>query len=583
MRLRRLTTFFLALGGLACLEGSCRRSPVPPPLPKSADAASGRPASDASAEIPETRAERGTHIALLYASDLQGEYEHCGCPSHPLGGLVRRATIVDRARAEADGVLVVDAGDMLMPALFHSDKLRPPAAGEPERRARLILSTYRRMGITAVLPAERDLAVGPQTLKRLFKSIGIPAVASNIVDRAGRPVFERDRIVIVAGVPTGIFGVVAAQPDDAALWKRWGLRATEPEAAARAEVSSLKARGAKMIVALLHLGAMGAANNLLAAVPGIDWAVEGHAGAQLQPPSVVGQARLLDAMPMGKLAGRLDIHIVGGNLSWKDRGERAQLLTIAADHRQQLADLARRAAEDKTNQLQDFYRQRREAIGKALDAELEGARRLPAAIEGSWYEGRIIPLDESIPDQQATAQLVAAYNAENARRAAAGLGVGIALTDPGAPRAVAAQGQPGDAGQEKPTRYAGSAACASCHRPEASFFATTKHAHAMAALAGNGHERRDRDPTCVGCHSTGFMLPGGTWSVGIAAGRLKDVGCESCHGPSLGHISLDDKKTTTHRLVPEEVCRGCHTPDQTNGEFDYPKFRAAILGPGHGA
>jgi hypothetical protein len=30
------------------------------------------------------------------------------------------------------------------------------------------------------------------------------------------------------------------------------------------------------------------------------------------------------------------------------------------------------------------------------------------------------------------------------------------------------------------------------------------------------------------------------------------------------------------------VCRECHTPDQTSGEFDYPRYLKAILGPGHG-
>ena len=68
----------------------------------------------------------------------------------------------------------------------------------------------------------------------------------------------------------------------------------------------------------------------------------------------------------------------------------------------------------------------------------------------------------------------------------------------------------------------------------------------------------------------------------VASTRLRDVGCESCHGPSLGHISLADKKQTTQRAVPETVCRGCHTPDRTNGEFDYRVFKQAVLGPGHG-
>jgi len=586
MRLRGLTTLFVA-AGLAGPAAGCK-APSPPghrAVEGAGGAQSGPPtASGGEAAVPETEAQRGVHLALSYGANLQGEYENCGCPSHPLGGLARRATAVDRARGEADGVLVVDAGDMLLPQVFHDDHLRPAPAGEVERRSRLILASYRRMGVTAVLPAERDLGLGPQKLKKLLKSTEVPAVASNLVDGQGRPLFDRDRLITVAGIPIGIFGVLAPLPEDVSAWKSWGVHTTDPVAAARDEVASLRARGAKMVLALLHLGPMEAATRLLQEVPGIDWAVQGHTGMQLDPPSVANGARLLDAMSEGKLVGRLDIHVVGGSFTFKDRGARAQVLTIIADHRKQLAELARRAAEDrsKSGELQDFYRQRREAIQKALDRELGEAKALPPRIEGSWYEGRIIPLDADIPDQQGVAQLVAAYNAESARRAAAGLGVGIKLVDPHAQR-TASVARAEDAGQEKPTRYAGSAACARCHPSQAAFFASTKHAHALEALALPGHPRRDHDPTCVACHTTGFMLPGGTWNVSVALARLPNVGCESCHGPSLGHISLADKKTTSQRLVPETVCRGCHTPDQTNGEFDYQKFRSAIVGPGHGA
>lgn len=584
--------------GTACLLAlsvsvpACRgRAPSPPTGPAVDSGALPLPPPPAR----ETTASRGTHIALFHGANLEGEYEVCGCPSHPLGGLARRATVIDEGRADADGVLVVDAGDLILPAQFRPEHRLPPVADEVERRADLLLSAYARMGVNAFLPAERDLAVGPNKLKQWLKAHGIPAVATNLVGRDGRPFFERDRIVTVAGVSVGIFGVLAAQPEDAELWHGWPVHTTPPEEAARDEVASLRARGARMIVALLHLGPAGAAHALLRAVPGIDWAVQGHVGMQIDPPSVVGGAHLVDTLTTGKFAGRLDIHLVtspgdgsrpGTTDDWKDRGQRKQLLGIIADHRGQLADLARRAASDHGGELQDFYRQRREAIERALTGELADIGKLPAAITGSWYEAQIIPLDEAIPDQAGVAMLVAAYNAENARRATAGLPVGVALRDPAGPHAHGPEAaRPGDAGQTKPTRYAGSASCASCHPKEWAFFTTTKHAGALATLANLPRSKggpRDHDPTCVGCHATGFMLPGGTWNVAVASTRLRDVGCESCHGPSLGHISLADKKQTTKRAVPETVCRGCHTPDRTNGEFDYRAFTKAILGPGHG-
>jgi 2',3'-cyclic-nucleotide 2'-phosphodiesterase (5'-nucleotidase family) len=286
------------------------------------------------APIPPVTAQAGIHIALLYSSNLQGEFEHCGCPSHPLGGLARRATLFDRARAEADGVLAVDAGDLLLPLAFHSDRPHRPEPGEVERRARLLLESYARLGMAALLPAERDLGVGLPVLRRLLKTTGVPVVASNLVDRQGQPVFERDRIVTVAGVPIGIFGVVRPLAEDQSEWERWGVTATDPAESAREEIASLKKRGARMIVALLHLGPAQAARELLKAAPGITWAVQGHAGMQFETAETIGGARLLEAMSLGKLAGRLDIHVVGDQTTtFSDRGERAEVLTILSDHR----------------------------------------------------------------------------------------------------------------------------------------------------------------------------------------------------------------------------------------------------------
>jgi 2',3'-cyclic-nucleotide 2'-phosphodiesterase (5'-nucleotidase family) len=379
------------------------------------------------AQVPSTLATRGVQIALLYSSNLQGEYEQCGCPSHPMGGLARRANLAERARADSDGVLIVDAGDMLLPSGPPPPHFVPPARGEVERRARLMLGAYARMGVDAILPAEGDLPIGPAKLRQLARALGVPLVASNLLDRAGRPFFERDRLVTMAGVTIGIFGVVRPLQTDRERWNRWPIQVADPTTTARSEVASLKARGAQMIVALLHLGARGSASQLLQDVPGVTWAVQGHSDQQLETPETFAGARLVEAMSLGKLAGRLDIHVVDGSMTFSDKGERAQVMAIVADHQRQLAALERRAADDKTDQLRDYYKLRRQGITAAIARDTELARKLPAVIRVSWYENQIIPLDESVPDHPGVAQLVALYNAENARRAAAGLPVGIAI------------------------------------------------------------------------------------------------------------------------------------------------------------
>ena len=105
MRLRAVTPLFVAAGLLAA---GCARARPDAPRPDGAGGRAGTatvpaPAA-AEANIPETKAERGTFLSLLYGANLQGAYENCGCPSHPLGGLPPPAPVVARARGDAEAV-----------------------------------------------------------------------------------------------------------------------------------------------------------------------------------------------------------------------------------------------------------------------------------------------------------------------------------------------------------------------------------------------------------------------------------------------------------------------------------------------
>lgn len=569
------------LGALtsALALAACRgRAGAPAARDASAEAAPGAVAG-ASPDVPPPR---GKTIALVYTSNVGGEYERCGCPVHPTGGLGRRAAEVDRIRAESDAVISVDAGDLFLPADVGSPaRGRPPAPSELERRARLLAAAYARLGVTAFTPGERDLALGVPLLRRVLADAKVPTVSANLVDPRGSLLFAADRVVAVAGVKVGIFGVTATSPPDPA-WRAWGVQARDPLASARAEVASLRSRGARVVVALVHVGGTPDSKRLLSEVPGIDWAVLGHSGRNLETPELVGGARELEAMSLGRNLGRLDLHVVAGDGAgpFADRGARAQLRTILADHEHQIADYAQRLPTTQNQPtLRAYYQKRLEELRRAVARETRELAALPPRVTGNWFDNRIIPLDTSVPDQPGVGSLVAAYNRESDRLAAAGKPVGVQPTLPGAPPPATHAGPPADAAPVT-AAYAGAAACARCHATAMAFWRATKHARALATLEA---AHRGRSPACVGCHVTGYFQPGGTEELAVATTRLRDVGCESCHGPGSAHVAAPNAPGKIMRQVPSSVCLGCHTPDQTNAGFDYAAFLGAIVGPGHGA
>src|SRR5258708_18657091 len=211
----------------------------------------GRVGSDASAAwLPS--------LTIVLTSDVGGG----------LSTLAQHATLVDQARVQSEALVQVDAGD-LFPADVGADDLL--------RRARLLLAAYARMGVDALVPGENELALGPETLRALTNATGIPLLAANLVRTDGEPVFAALRLVHTAKWPIGIFGIVAFSQTESALMSKWGLRTTDPIAAARAADASLRAQGAKLVVGCLHVaGGLARARAIAARTGGVDVVVLGH-------------------------------------------------------------------------------------------------------------------------------------------------------------------------------------------------------------------------------------------------------------------------------------------------------------------
>jgi len=116
--------------------------------------------------------------------------------------------------------------------------------------------------------------------------------------------------------------------------------------------------------------------------------------------------------------------------------------------------------------------------------------------------------------------------------------------------------------------YLGAEACAACHQPFAGQWRATRHSGAFGDLQRVG---KSKDPECVRCHTTGYALEGGFYSMTTTPG-LAGVQCEACHGPGNGHV---EDLSVPMRPIVESLCRACHTA-ANSPDFDFIKYLEKI-------
>ncbi|MGQ9656978.1 MAG: multiheme c-type cytochrome [Fimbriimonadales bacterium] len=113
--------------------------------------------------------------------------------------------------------------------------------------------------------------------------------------------------------------------------------------------------------------------------------------------------------------------------------------------------------------------------------------------------------------------------------------------------------------------FAGSRTCMPCHAEDYRIWQRTAHAKAMQTLID---EKHDKDPECVVCHVVGLEFEGGFQSMQKTP-TLKDVGCESCHGPARRHVQ--DPINNRLGKAGEQSCMQCHVPAHSPG-FDFETY-----------
>lgn len=130
----------------------------------------------------------GGELRVVYTGNLEGELEPCGCSAGvDMGGILRRATMVERLRRERTDLILISAGGLL---------------GREGPRDRLknefILKGIAALRYDAIALQDRDLAFGAD----FIRVPGLPWVASNSTAGYG---FNTQRVIARGAVRLAFF------------------------------------------------------------------------------------------------------------------------------------------------------------------------------------------------------------------------------------------------------------------------------------------------------------------------------------------------------------------------------------------
>lgn len=116
-------------------------------------------------------------LTLVYSNDVLGELEPCGCRANPMGGMLRKAGLLEKLKSDGENqFLQVDAGDFL----FDSTEIAPALVEQTKLQASYLLRAHEKIGHQIVVPGEKDFALGVKVFQSLTKKSKIRFLAANL-------------------------------------------------------------------------------------------------------------------------------------------------------------------------------------------------------------------------------------------------------------------------------------------------------------------------------------------------------------------------------------------------------------------
>ena len=465
-----------------------------------------------------------------------------------MGGLPKKAQQLEAVRGKKSAVLALDSGALL----FKDEKLPPDQREQLTVTAQGIVAAYSRMSFAAVGVARQDLAAGLPFLLAAQKKSNFPWLSANLLSRTERkPWFKPHTLITAGGMRIGVIGLTAQGPDSLLTEKDNAVIVPWEEVLPK-EVAQLRGRADMTI--LLSSFSQAINRKIAEAHPEIHLILQGGNTQGNIPPERVNNTLITQVEAQGKSVGILEVHWNKQSKRWEDP-DSENLLTDKKNEIDRLGWQINRyrrhgdpkqAFKDQPQVLEaynDMIARRRLLEEEIVGLTAEQKARETNRQQFSSYSNHFEPMRKDLPDNPAVRAIVDATTSEVNRIGKAAVKAKISDST--------GQNQEGHS-----ENYAGSTACISCHAPQFAKWRITQHATAYDTLEEKGQQFNVQ---CLPCHITGPAAQTGEEMLALAH-DLRQVGCESCHGPARAHTLQPAIAKAGQPTMA--TCMRCHTGER---------------------
>jgi 2',3'-cyclic-nucleotide 2'-phosphodiesterase (5'-nucleotidase family) len=439
-----------------------------------------------------------------------------------LGGLPKKAQQLEAVRGKKSAVLPLDGGALL----FKDEKFPPDQREQLIVTAQGIVSAYNKMSFAGVGVARQDLAAGLPFLLGAQKKANFPWLSANLLSRTERkPWLKPHTLLTAGGTRIAVIGLTDQEANALLTEKDNAVIATWEEVLPK-ELAQLRGRAGMTILLSSYPPAIN--RKIAEAHPEIHLILQGGNTQGNTPPERVNNTLITQVEAQGKSVGILEVHWNAQSKRWEETGSET-LLTDKKNEMDRLGwQINRYRRQGEPTQAFKEQPQVLEAYNdmlarrKTLEEEVvrltaEQNARDANRSRFSSYSFHFEAMRKDLPDNPAVRAIVDATTSEVNR-------IGKA--------AVKARISEGTAQQQTGSgAYVGSTACTSCHAPQFAKWRGTQHATAYDTLEA---KEQQFNVQCLPCHITGPAAQTGQEMLALAH-DLRQVGCESCHGPGRAH------------------------------------------------